>query len=89
MVTEEDRRRVALSLPASAGKPYNRLPSFPVRGNLLIHIHELPDAFFARCAGLEERDELLTAGPAKFSSPPITPATRRSRSGSARLTSTR
>lgn len=66
MVTEEDIRRVALSLPGSVEKPYNRLPSFRVRSNLFIRIHELPDAFFARCAGLEERDELLRAEPAKF-----------------------
>jgi len=32
MVTEEDIRRVALSLPGSVQKPYNRLPSFRVRG---------------------------------------------------------
>jgi hypothetical protein len=89
VVTEEDLRRVALSLPGSVEKPYNRLPSFRVRGNLFIRIHELPDAFFARCAGLEERDELLKAGPAKFFITPITPATRRSWSGSAGLTSTR
>src|SRR5579859_5191753 len=66
MVTEEDLRRVAGSLPGSAEKPYNRLPSFRVRGNLFIRVHELPDAFFVRCAGLEERDELLKAEPGKF-----------------------
>ena len=66
MVTEEDLRRVALSLPGSVEKPYNRLPSFRVRGNLFIRIHELPDAFLVRCPGLEERDELLKAGPVRF-----------------------
>ncbi len=66
MVTEEDIRRVALSLPGCVEKPYNRLPSFRVRGNLFIRIHELPDAFFARCAGIEERDELLRAEPVTF-----------------------
>ena len=66
MVTEEDIRRVAMSLPGSVEKPYNRLPSFRVRGTLFLRIHELPDAFFVRCAGLEERDELLEAGPGAF-----------------------
>lgn len=66
MVTEEDIRRVALSLPGSVEKPYNRLPSFRVRGTLFLRIHELPDTLFVRCAGLEERDELLEAEPGAF-----------------------
>jgi hypothetical protein len=32
-----------------------------VRGNLILRIHELPDAFFVRCADVEERNELLKA----------------------------
>src|SRR5262249_60880554 len=47
-------------------KPYNRLPSFRVRGTLFLRIHELPDAFFVRCAGLEERNGLPQAEPGKF-----------------------
>ena len=65
MVTEEDVRQVALSLPGSAGRPYN-LPSFRVGGKLFLRIHELPDVFFVRCAGLEERDELLKSEPGKL-----------------------
>lgn len=83
MVTEEDIRRVALSLPGSVEKPYSRLPSFRVRGALFLRIHELPDAFFIRCAGLEDRDELLKAGPGTFSSRSVTTAPPRSWSGSA------
>jgi hypothetical protein len=52
--------------PGSVEKPYNRLPSFRVRGTLFLRIHELPDAFFVRCADLEERDELLKAEPGTF-----------------------
>src|SRR5260370_36118536 len=66
MVTEDDVRRVCLSLPGSVEKPYNRLPSFRVRSTLFLRIHELPDAFFVRCAGVEERNELLKAEPGKF-----------------------
>jgi hypothetical protein len=50
MVTEENVRRVALSPPGSVERPYNRLPSFRVRENLFLRFHELPDAFFVRCA---------------------------------------
>jgi len=66
MVTEEDVCRVALSLPWSVERPYNRLPLFRVRSSLLLRIHELPDAFFVRSASVEERNELLRAEPAKF-----------------------
>ncbi|MDQ2814407.1 MAG: MmcQ/YjbR family DNA-binding protein [Actinomycetota bacterium] len=66
MVTEQDIRQIALSLPGSAEKPYNRLPSFRVRGTLFLRIHELPDAFFIPCGSLEERDELLRAGAGAF-----------------------
>jgi len=67
MVTEDDVRRVALSLPATVEKSYNRLPSFRVGSNLFIRIHELPDVLFVRCANLEERDELLKAEPSGWS----------------------
>jgi hypothetical protein len=66
MVTEDDVREVALSLPETAEKPYNRLPAFRVRSHLFIRIHELPDTLLVRCADLEERNELLKAGPGKF-----------------------
>jgi hypothetical protein len=66
MVTEDDVRRIALSLPATVEKSYNRLPSFRAGSNLFIRIHELPDVLFVRCANLEERDELLKAEPEKF-----------------------
>jgi hypothetical protein len=66
MVTEDDVRRIALSLPETAEKPYNRLPSFRVRSSLFIRVHELPDTLFVRCADLDERNELLEAEPGKF-----------------------
>ena len=89
MVTEDDVRRVALSLPATVEKSYNRLPSFRVGSSLFIRIHELPDVLFVRCANLEERDELLKPNRRGSSSPPITTATRRSSFGSDRPASTR
>jgi hypothetical protein len=66
MVTEDDVRRVALSLPETSERPYNRRPGFRVGARLFIRVHELPDTLFVRCAGLEERDELLAAEPEKF-----------------------
>jgi hypothetical protein len=66
MVTEDDVRQIALSLPATTEKPYNRLPSFRVRNSLFLRIHELPDTLFLRCANLDERNELLKAEPGKF-----------------------
>jgi hypothetical protein len=63
MVTEEDIRRVALSLPGSVEKPYNRLPSFRVRGTLFLRIHELPDAFFVRCGFHHAPLRRLPGGP--------------------------
>jgi hypothetical protein len=52
--------------PGSIERPYNRLSSFRVRNNLFLRLHELPDAFFVRCASVEERNELLRAEPGKF-----------------------
>jgi hypothetical protein len=66
MVTEHAVRRVYLSLPGNVGEPYNRLPSFRVRGNFCLRIHELPDAFFVRCVDVDERIDLLKAEPGKF-----------------------
>ena len=88
MVTEDDVRRIALSLPETAEKPYNRLPSFRVRSTLFLRMHELPDTLFMRCTDLDERNELLKASRANSSSRPTTTATRGSSSGLARLTVT-
>ena len=66
MVTEDDVRRVCLSLPGTVEKPYNRFPCFRVRSALFLRIHELPDVVFVRCRDLEERNELLKAEPGKF-----------------------
>lgn len=66
MATEDDARRVALSLPGAVEKSYNRLPGFRVRRNLFLRFHELPDAVLVRCGELGERDELLAADPEKF-----------------------
>jgi hypothetical protein len=65
MVTEDAVGRVYLS----AGQRRIALQpasSFQMRGNLFLRIHELPDAFFLRCADVDERNELLKAESGKF-----------------------
>src|SRR5438034_895902 len=66
MVSEDDVRRVALSLPGAIEEPYHRLPGFRVRRNLFTRVHEQPDAIFVRCVDIAERDGLLSSEPAKF-----------------------
>jgi hypothetical protein len=66
MVTEGDVRRIALELPETSERTYNRLPGFQVGKQLFIRIHELDDVLLVSCAGVEERNELLAAEPDKF-----------------------
>jgi hypothetical protein len=66
MVTEGDVRQIALGLPETSERTYNRLPGFQVRKQLFIRIHELDDVLLVSCASVEERDELLAAEPDKF-----------------------
>ncbi|KAA2265851.1 hypothetical protein F0L68_04220 [Solihabitans fulvus] len=66
MVTEEDVRRVALSLPATTEKPYNRLPGFRVRNSLFVRVHEQPEVIMIGCADLAEKDGLIASEPDKF-----------------------
>ena len=70
MVSEEDARRIALSLPEVAERPYNRLPGFRVRGKLFARLHEQPGVLFLKCADLGEKEALITAHPAKFFTTP-------------------
>jgi len=66
MVSEEDVRRVALSLPGVAERPYNRLPAFRARGKLFARVHELPDAILVSCVDIGERNGLVASEPDKF-----------------------
>jgi hypothetical protein len=66
MVTEDDVRRVALSLPQTSERTYNRLPAFQVGRTMFVRIHEIPDVLMVGCADLQERAELLAAEPLKF-----------------------
>jgi hypothetical protein len=66
MASEEDVRRIALSLPGATEVPYNHLPGFRVRGRLFARIHEQPDALFVKCADIDERNDLVRSAPDKF-----------------------
>jgi hypothetical protein len=66
VISEEDVRSIALSLPESTEKPHRGLPGFRVRDKLFARVHELPGTLFVKCVGIEERDGLLTAEPGKF-----------------------
>jgi hypothetical protein len=66
MVSEEDVRRVALSLPGVAERSYNRLPGFRARGKPFARLHELPDAILVSCVDIGERDGLVASEPDKF-----------------------
>jgi hypothetical protein len=66
MVTEGDVRRIALGLPETSERTYNRLPGFQVRKQLFIRVHELDGTLLVSCATLEERNELLAAEPEKY-----------------------
>jgi hypothetical protein len=66
MVSEDDVRDVALSLPGAVEQSYNHLPGFRVRGKLFARVHEQPDAIFVKCVDIAERDGLLDTEPEKF-----------------------
>jgi hypothetical protein len=70
VVSEEDVRRVALSLPGAVEKSYNRLPGFRVSQKLFARIHEQPDTLFVGCADVAEKDGLIASHPDKFFTTP-------------------
>jgi len=70
VITEDDVRRVALSLPATTEKPSYGMPGFRVNDKLFARIREEGDLLVLWVADLEEKDELLAADPAKFTTTP-------------------
>jgi hypothetical protein len=66
MVTEEDVRRVALSLPHTTEKPSYGTPGFRVKDRLFARIREEGDVLVVWVAGEGEKRELIASDPAKF-----------------------
>lgn len=70
MVTEDDVRRVALSLPATTEKPSYGTPGFRVRDKLFARIREEGDVLVVWVDGLDEKEALIAAQPETFFTTP-------------------
>ncbi|MEV0384558.1 MmcQ/YjbR family DNA-binding protein [Nonomuraea sp. NPDC050643] len=70
MVTEEDVRRLALSLPETTEKPMYGMPAFYVRGKWFARVKEEGDLLVLPVGSQEEKAELIAAEPAKFGTTP-------------------
>ena len=70
MVTEDDVRRVALSLPETIEKPSYGTPGFRVKDKLFARIREEGDVLVVWCADLDEKEALLLSDPATFFTTP-------------------
>ncbi|HLV80045.1 MAG TPA: MmcQ/YjbR family DNA-binding protein [Chthonomonadaceae bacterium] len=66
MATEEDVRRICLSLPEATEKPYAGLPGFRVKAKLFARIRENPDALVVIRPDIEDKEALIAAEPEKF-----------------------
>lgn len=63
MATEEDVRRIALSLPATTEKPSYGTAGFRVKDKLFARMREEGDALVVFCADLGEKEALLASEP--------------------------
>ena len=66
MVTEQDIRRICLSLPGAVEKPYAGLPGFRVRNKLFARIRGNPDALVVLTSDVGEKEALIWSEPEKF-----------------------
>ena len=70
MVTEDDVRRIALSLPATTEKPSYGTPGFRVKDKLFARIREEGDVLVVWVDGVEEKEALIAAQPETFFTTP-------------------
>lgn len=70
MVTEDDVRRVARSLPATTEKPSYGTPGFRVKDKLFARIREEGDVLVVWVDGLDEKEVLIAAQPETFFTTP-------------------
>ena len=71
MATEDDVRRIALSLPETTEKPWFNTPGFRVKDKGFLRIRsEAEGALVVFVADLGEKDALLASDPAKFFTTP-------------------
>jgi len=70
MVSEEDVRTAALSLPETNEKPSYGMPSFRVRTKGFARLHEEPGVLVLWCADVGEKEALIAAEPETFFTTP-------------------
>ncbi len=70
MVTEDDVRRVALSLPETTEKPSYGTPGFRVKDKLFARIREEGDVLVVWVDDLDEKETLVASEPDKFFTTP-------------------
>jgi hypothetical protein len=66
MASEDDVRRICLSLPETTETPYERRPGFCVRGQLFARIRENPEALVVWRPDIREKEGLIAYEPEKF-----------------------
>lgn len=69
-VSEDDVRRIALSLPATIEKPSYGTPGFRVKDKLFARIREEGDVLVVWCWDLGEKEALIASEPDKFFTTP-------------------
>jgi hypothetical protein len=70
MADESDVRELALALPETTEKPSYGTPGFRVKDRLFARIREERDVLVVWCGGLDEKEFLIGAEPAKFFTTP-------------------
>lgn len=70
VATEDDVRRIALSLPATTERPSYGSPGFRVQDRLFARIHEQPGVLVLWRSSVEDKDALLAAEPDKLFTTP-------------------
>src|SRR4051812_42198187 len=66
VATEDDVRRIALSLPATTERPSYGTPGFRVRDRLFARLHDLPHTLVVWVADMAEKEALLASAPDRF-----------------------
>lgn len=66
MVSEDEVRTAALSLPETNEKPSYGMPGFRVRTKGFARLHELPGVLMLWCADIGEKEALIASEPETF-----------------------
>jgi hypothetical protein len=70
LITEDDVRQIALSLPETTEKPSYGTPGFRVKDKLFARIREEGDVLVVWIGDLAEKEALIAAEPDKFFTTP-------------------